>query len=65
MLAGSGSVSAGFGPPGTFPWPAGFLSGPPPALAGTFGPDWEKKKNLLTISDFEASEPCLYVTDVF
>lgn len=39
MSAGSGSVSAGFGPPGTCPCSVGFPSGPPPTPAGTSEPD--------------------------
>ena len=43
VSVGSGSVSAGFWPPETFPCSAGFLSWPPPAPAETSGPGLEKK----------------------
>lgn len=41
VSAGSGSVSVGFGSPGTFPCFAGFPSWPPQSPAGTSGPNWK------------------------
>lgn len=67
MSVGSGSGSADFGPPGTFPWSSGFPSGPHLSLAGPSGSD-KTKQFTDTFSqsglNFPGPQPCMYAPQV-